>query len=49
VLNDDLVGFRYMVSVICAVHCDIFEIPVGNLGVKDVEGSTSCVKHECLR
>jgi hypothetical protein len=50
VLNDDLVGFLYTVSVIRAVHYDIFEIPVGNLGIKDVlEGSMSCIKHECLR
>ena len=48
-LNDNMLRFCYMVFVIRAVRCDIFEILVGNLGIKDVERSMSCVKHERLR
>jgi len=48
-LNDDFIGFRYTVSVIHAVCCDIFQILVENLGVKDIESSMSCMKHERLR
>lgn len=47
-LNNNLIGLRYTIFVIRAVCSDIFEIPIRNLGVKDVERSMPCVKHKRL-
>ena len=47
-LNNNLIGFRYTIFVIRAVCFDIFEILVGNLGIKDIECSMPCMKHKRL-